>query len=144
MHLSEKTIVHLFKTHQPISLNELRSNRNMMLDFWTLSCTNCPAALALMNEDAKQNRDVMYVACLLLKQDGVVLQDDIVEETLEQLDNLVHVYMTFAEKEEAKRTFSFSRVPFSIAVSNHGVVYSGPPLKKSQYEFTDDVFEVHS
>lgn len=135
---AEELIVTRIDTNETCTFKNLRSGRNMILDFWTLSCTKCPSALTTLNRDASKHKDILHVSCLLLKEEEVNI--DAIQDVTQDFKNLLHVHMSIPEKEKAKRLFSFSSVPFSVAMSNYGILYSGPPLDSNSFEFLDDQF----
>lgn len=66
------TPLNLDENSSPITLNELRSGRYIIVDFWHTKCVKCPAALEKLNEEAAESAadDVIFVSCALSQGPG--------------------------------------------------------------------------
>jgi hypothetical protein len=88
----------------------------------------CPASLERWGELAAQNDTVKFGACVLDQNKGNNNREEIANIVDSRWSSLTHFYMTYDEKESAKKEFGFSSVPFCIALDQHGnLVFSGQP-----------------
>lgn len=110
------------------TLDAFRAGRPLVIDFWNTRCVKCPSALAKMNLLAlKFSASVTFVACALSLGSQGTIED--VEELVESLPNLKHVYMDFDTKERVKKALNFTSVPFAVAYdSNANIICQGDPM----------------
>ena len=126
------------------------AGHRLVVEFWHTKCTRCPAALQRMEEQAAEGAkakvmekevsskeagatpSTLYLACAL----STSPTDDAgerrrVEDLLEDgeaFPHLMHAFMTFAQKEEAKKRFGFTAVPHCVILDADGAVgFSGSP-----------------
>ena len=121
------------------------AGHRLVVEFWHTKCTRCPAALQRMDKqaaeaeakdaeavEAKETPSTLFLACAL----STSPTDDAgerrrVEDLLEDgaaFPHLMHAFMTFAQKEEAKKRFGFTAVPHCVIIDANGSVsFSGPP-----------------
>ena len=83
-----------------------------IVDFWTMRCARCPAALTQLGREAP-GAPTTIVACVLSTRPS----NEDFDEWLDFMDdrpwpNLAHAFMDFETKERAKRELGFSHVPF--------------------------------
>lgn len=132
-----------------------RPRRALIVEFWHIKCTRCPAALIRMNERARRVagalRAPLFVACALATSGDVAAELAAVRRVLWEdacgagceacgedeagagpppttLPHLTHVFMDWAQKEEAKKQFRFASVPHCVIFDAYGAqTFSGPP-----------------
>ena len=106
--------------------------KTTVIDFWTLKCPKCPEALQQMNQFAKCSTHV-FVACLLLQECQKF--EDLPGDLMDAFSHMSHAFMTFENKEHAKKILGFSSVPFYavfgangtlIATGSDPTVYTSP------------------
>ena len=111
-----------------LTLGELQmqhNNKPMVIDFWHTKCTRCPAALEKLNDECSQHPEILFVSCALSQGTGnKVVAADVACDW----DNLTHIWMEIEEKEQAKKEFNFTSVPFYVVVGKDGsIIASGEP-----------------
>ena len=109
------------------TLNAFRAGRPLVLDFWNTRCVKCPSALAKMDSLASSfSASVTFAACAL-SLGSQSIED--VEEFVESLPNLEHVYMDFDTKERVKKALNFTSLPFAVVYdSNANIICKGDPM----------------
>ena len=115
-----------------VTLNELRESKAMVLDFWHTKCVKCPAALERLNEEARDSDGkIKFVACALSQGQG---NFDAVKELTMEWENMTHAFMEVDMKEQAKKAFGFTQVPFYVVVGTSGTILGMGDPKKIDYE----------
>lgn len=113
------------------SLAEVCKGRRGVIDFWTTKCVRCPAALGKLNDEASGSTDTLFIACALSQGEG---NKDDVMDFAQDWEHLTHVFAEMGVKEEMKKVFGFSAVPFYVVFDEDGsIVGSGEP-KTFNYE----------
>ena len=80
--------------------------------FWTVRCVRCPESLLRLNARAVEE-GANVVACLLCHTD----EDEALGADMRaECPNLIHVSVSYAEKEELKARLGFSQVPYACRV----------------------------
>ena len=117
------------ETASASTLGEFRAGKPLVLDFWHTRCVKCPAAMAMLDAHAKAHPEIVFAACALsLGSDTEGTQEQVLELLQDQYEELKHLYMTFDEKEAAKKQLGFSAVPFCVVFNAEGaIVYKGEP-----------------
>lgn len=116
-----------------VTLEDLRSNKSMIIDFWHTKCVKCPAAIEKLNEEAEEEIDgaeTVVVCCALSLGEG---NKEMVEDLVGDWDNITHVFMDMEMKEEAKKLLNFAAVPFYVIVNKDGVITGKGDPKKMDY-----------
>lgn len=83
-----------------------------------------------MERLAERMPSLVFAACALGTSEDTVAEHAKVKGLLEDdtTPHLRHLFMSFPQKEEAKRVFAFSSVPHVVIFDVHGQRrYSGPP-----------------
>jgi len=103
--------------------------RPVVVEFWHTKCERCPAALQAMDGRASKASAAAVVACALATSEDAPAELAKVRALVEDdLPHLTHVFMTWAQKEEAKRTFRFASVPHCVVFDRFGAqLVSAPP-----------------
>ena len=122
-----------------VSFGGLRLGRSMVVEFWHRKCERCPDALqslqALVDEGAVPD-NVLVAACALStaatgdeeERRRVIELLALEEDDGGAFPGLTHLFMTFDQKEVAKREWGFSRVPHCVVLGRTGqVLASAPP-----------------
>ena len=124
------------------TLSSLHAGKPLVLDFWHTRCVQCPAALTKLDAEAPKHKGVTFAACALsLGSDKEGTQEQVLELLEGQWENLQHVYMTFDEKEAAKKRWGFTAVPFCVVFGADGKeLFKGNP---KDVDFTT-VFDVQA
>ena len=119
------------QTGASTTLAAFRAGKPLVLDFWHTRCTRCPAAISKLDDLAPKHPHVQFASCALsLGSETEGTQEQVLELLEGQWENLAHLYMTFEEKEFAKKEFGFTAVPFAVVFNAEGkVCYSGDPAK---------------
>jgi len=90
----------------------------VVVDLWTVSCGNCPRALAHLNAFAGK-----------VKEEGVGGRDDraLAQELLEgaSWNDVTHFYASGETRDSLRALLGFKFVPYYVVVSDSFVVYSG-------------------
>lgn len=111
-----------------LSLRELQAQNNnkpMVIDFWHTKCTRCPAALEKLNEESEKHPEILFISCALSQGVG---NKDVAADLANDWTNLTHIWMEIDEKEQAKKVFNFTAVPFYVVVGKDGsIIGSGEP-----------------
>lgn len=114
------------------TIDEFRSGRPLVVDFWHLKCSRCPASLAQLESDAATS-GVPHMACAIAtEQSQAEAQCNQVMEVLttdeSKHSNLWHAFMTYEQKELAKAAIGFTSVPWcAIFAADGSLAFSGPP-----------------
>ena len=124
-------------TGAPTSLDAMRNlGRPVVVEFWTTRCERCPVALADMEKRAagipeSSTTAAMVVACALATSDDASAELRKAQTLVcddEAFPHLRHLFMTWPQKEEAKRRFGFQTVPHCVVFDRAGTVAaSGAP-----------------
>ena len=115
-----------------MSLASMHPNGTLLLEFWHVRCTQCPAALQKISTLTSMFPSVHFVACAIAtdaRQDDAEAIAAIRELICDDYPQLEHVFLTFSQKETAKLMFGFTRVPHCAVVANGRVVFNGDPLR---------------
>ena len=126
---------------RPASLFD-SEKRATVVELWHRRCERCPRALADAERLAQRpwTASARFVACALstdarADDDERARAAELVEEG--GFEHLEHVFMTFEQKEEAKRAFGIAVVPHCVVLAGEAgeageaVVYTGPPPDES-------------
>lgn len=110
------------------TLEAVRSNRPMLLEFWHRRCNRCPAGLMKLDKLAAIGAPLTLAACAIAVSPDDATELERVVELHDAFPHLTHLFMTFEQKERAKRVFGFSSVPYCVLFDAGGLpIYSGPP-----------------
>ena len=111
------------------TLGAFAAGKPLVLDFWHTRCTNCPAALSKLDGEAEKHPGVTFAGCALsLGSETEGTQEQVLELLEGQWENLTHLYMSFEQKELAKKLFGFKAVPFCVVFGSDGSLkYQGDP-----------------
>ena len=111
------------------TLGAFASGRPLVLDFWHTRCKNCPDALSKLDGEAEKHPGVTFAACALsLGSETEGTQEQVLELLEGQWEQLTHLYMSFDQKELAKKLFGFKAVPFCVVFGSDGSLkYEGEP-----------------
>lgn len=63
-----------------LSLQELLSSQDSLLDFWHIKCTRCPAALDKLSTYAEENPSLRYFAICLSRGDDLEIVKDVIDQ----------------------------------------------------------------
>ena len=116
-----------------LSLRELQmqhNNKPMVIDFWHTKCSRCPAALEKLNNESENHSEILFVSCALSQGVG---NKDIAADLSCDWNNLTHIWMDLEEKEQAKKEFNFTSVPFYVVVGRDGIVIASGEPKTMNY-----------
>ncbi len=118
----------------PTTLRTLSRDAPLVVEFWNVRCTRCPDALRKVSALASQFPRVAFATCAL-----AVTQDDeeadVVDEYVAAHAELFApcaslLFMTYAQKEEAKRALRFTQLPHCVVLDRlGGVRFSGNPME---------------
>ena len=117
---------------RPTALATLCAGRGALVEFWHVKCPRCPAELLRSNAEAAKHAVPIVAARLSLCEDPAAALEEAeaaveLKEEMGGLPNLVHVHLTFGQKEHAKRVYAFRSVPHHIVLNAKAeVVYGGP------------------
>lgn len=105
------------------------SGKVLVVDFWHTKCTRCPAALSKLNEEAeKLGSSCAVIACAISLGEGNL---DTVRDVINEWENIHHIFIEQDVKEECKRIFGFSMLPFTVVLRKVGdsntLLFSGDP-----------------
>ena len=111
------------------TLGAFAAGKPLVLDLWHTRCVRCPDAISKLEGLAPKHPGVTFAACCLsLGSETEGTQEQVLELLEGQWEGLQHLYMTFAEKEAAKKAFGFSAVPFVAVFGADGALkYAGDP-----------------
>lgn len=103
-----------------------------VVEFWNSRCERCPQALREMMQLAAEWTDARFLCVNLSTGADEELERDLVRELSHEPapPNVRFGYMTFAQKEDAKRAFGFSSVPHCAVLSGGACTWQGYPDKR--------------
>ncbi|CAM9919742.1 unnamed protein product [Chrysoparadoxa australica] len=112
-------LTHVLVDDSSTTLEQLRGDRELVLDLWTTKCIRCPAALDKMNTVASRpgTEDVVFVSCNLDDLKGAKAK---VEEHGWQ--ELQHVFAESEAKGRLLVALGLKSVPFYVVLGKDGVI----------------------
>ena len=119
-------VIEILSGNGPAEIYSLAQGKIKVIDFWTTKCVKCPAALSKLDDLAPLHGNAAFFSCVLQKdvQDQEVAKD-VIDGSWE---NMIHLFVDIATKEELKATFNFKEVPFCVIVGeDHRILASGNP-----------------
>lgn len=121
-------------TQAACSFPSVRLGRSMVVEFWHTKCERCPQALQRMHDLAANGapNNVAFAACALstnpTDDEGELAKVHALVVADEAFPLFTHLFMTFEQKEAAKRHFGFSSVPHCVVFDRVGnVLVSASP-----------------
>ena len=113
------------------SSNEVDKGVFVVVDLWTVSCGNCPRALAHLNafagkvkEEGVGGREVKCVSiCLEQSSDDRALAQELLEGAW--WNDVTHYYASGETRDSLRALLGFKFVPYYVVVSDGFVAYSG-------------------
>lgn len=118
------------KEQKKTTLDMVRCNRPLVIDFWNTRCVKCPGALTKMDALAANFLDrATFAACafsLNSTTEGTI--DHVTELVADAFPNLRQLYMEFETKEALKAVLEFNALPFAAVYDSDGIlVCKGDP-----------------
>lgn len=116
---SQSLVVTRISDGATMPFETLHRNRSIIVDFWNIRCQRCPKSLAELDALAASATDGKgYIACAL--SIGKASDDTTfahVKDLVDTFPHLEHYFMSYDEKEAAKRCFQFTTLPFQIRLN---------------------------
>ena len=128
----ELACVALFENTSTTLGDVMGNSHALVVDFWNVRCTRCTEALRTMNNISQEwqgSSEIRFTSCALaITEDAGPNLEMAREHENATLEALTPLFMDFKAKEHAKRTFSFTTLPFCVVLDQDGTtLFAGDP-----------------